>query len=240
MGGQTLDEIGLKHGTDKASSDHDYLRFYESFLEGKRLSELSILEVGVFNCQSLKTWEEYFPNGRIVGVDITQGAKRFERGRIAIEIADQSDIQQLTDVAVKHGPFDLVVEDGSHLCEHQITTLRTLFPFVRDEGIYIVEDLQTNFGRMLEDYRGVSSTTCVEYLKKWLDLRVARRARPRVRVGRRRVALADEGVHHRVEAAAGAPHVERLLLEVVERVVRTNGRLSHVGRIRERNVRVSV
>ena len=169
----SLDDIGLKFGTDKSSFAHDYLSFYEPFVEGKRNANLSILEIGVFNGQSLKTWEEYFPKATIVGVDITPAAKRFEAGRIKIEIADQSNIQQLSAVALKHGPFDLVIEDGSHLCEHQITSLRTIFPFVRNDGIYIVEDLQTNYGAMLERYQGVASITCVEYLKKWLDLRVA-------------------------------------------------------------------
>ena len=168
----SLDEIGRKHGTDKSSAYHDYLRFYESFFAERRNHDLSILEIGVFNGQSLKTWDEYFPNAKIVGVDITPSAKRFEDGRIAIEIADQSNIEHLTSVALKHGPFDLIVEDGSHMCEHQITSLRTLFPFVRDGGIYIVEDLQTNYGQMLNNYLGVSSITCVDYLKKWLDLRV--------------------------------------------------------------------
>jgi len=173
MARASLNDVGLKYGTDKSSAVHDYLRFYEFFLERKRDSEISILEIGVLNGQSLKTWEEYFANGKIVGVDIAQGAKRFEGGRISIEIADQSNVQQLTEVARKHGPFDLIVEDGSHYCEHQITSLRTMFPFVDNDGIYIVEDLQTNYGAMLPAYQGVSSLTCVEYLKKWLDLRVA-------------------------------------------------------------------
>ena len=173
MGALSLNDIGLKYGTDKSSATHDYLSFYEFFLEKKRNSQVSILEVGVLDGQSLKTWEEYFPKAKLVGVDIAQGAKRFEGGRIAIEIADQSNIEQMCAVALKHGPFDVVIEDGSHVCEHQITTLKTLFPFVREDGIYIVEDLQTNYGDMLVDYRGVSSITCVDYLKMWLDLRVA-------------------------------------------------------------------
>ena len=169
----TLDAVGLKHGTDKSSAHHDYLNFYETFLGPLRNKTLNILEVGVLNGASLLTWEEYFPNANIVGADISYKTKQFERNRVSIEIIDQSNVEELTNLAIKHGPFDIIIEDGSHMWEHQITSLRTLFPFVKHEGIYIVEDLQTNFGTLDRDYRGIASFTCVDYLKKWVDLRVA-------------------------------------------------------------------
>lgn len=167
-----LDTIGLKYCTDKASFHHDYLRFYEQFFAPVRYEKLNILEVGVLDGASLATWEQYFPNASIVGADIAAGTKRFERGRVSIEILDQGNIEEVTQAAIRRGPFDIVIEDGSHLWEHQITSLRTLFPFVRDGGIYIVEDLQTNYGGMQAHYRGVSSITCMEYLKKLIDIRV--------------------------------------------------------------------
>ncbi len=172
LGPQSLDSIGLKNKTDKASSHHDYLSFYEIFFSPLRNEKLKILEVGIFGGASLGTWFDYFPNAEIVGADITPATKRFERDRVSVEILDQSNVEQLTRMAIKHGPFDIVIEDGSHFWEHQITSLRVLFPFVKENGIYIVEDLQTNYGAHEEHYRGVASESCVEYLKKWMDLRV--------------------------------------------------------------------
>jgi hypothetical protein len=167
-----LDAIGLEAGTDKASSHHNYLSFYEIFFGPLREKPITILEIGVLGGASLKTWEAYFPHATIIGVDITPACKRFEQGRTKIVLADQSNIQELTSLAITHGPFDIVIEDGSHMCEHQITSLRTLFPFVKPDGIYIVEDLQTNYGTMLDSYKGIATSTCVEYLKRWVDLRV--------------------------------------------------------------------
>jgi hypothetical protein len=169
----TLNAIGLTHGTDKASAGHNYLAFYELFFAPLRDRPLTVLEIGVLNGASLRTWEDYFPAAKIVGADIQPSSRQFERDRVVIEILDQSNIEELVQVGIKHGPFDIIVEDGSHMWEHQITTLRTLFPFVKQDGIYIVEDLQTNYGPMTNDYRGVASISCVEYLKLWLDLRVA-------------------------------------------------------------------
>ncbi len=169
----TLDDIGLKYGTDKASSHHNYLDFYELFFTPLRSAQLTVLEIGVLNGASIKTWEEYFAESKIIGADINAATKQFEQGRVLIELLDQSNIEELTRVASKHGPFDIIIEDGSHMWEHQITSLKTLFPFLKNDGIYIVEDLQTNYGSMAAKFKGVASSTCVDYLKDWLDLRVA-------------------------------------------------------------------
>ena len=52
-------------------------------------------------------------------------------------------------------------------------SLLTLFPFVKDGGFYVVEDLQTNYGDLSNDYRGIASDSCVNYLKKMADITVA-------------------------------------------------------------------
>lgn len=164
----TLAAIGLRQGTDKASTHHNYLEFYKTFFAPLRHKKISILEIGVFGGASLRTWEEYFTDATIVGADISPSAKLFESDRVVIELLDQSNIEELTRVAVKHGPFDIIIEDGSHMWE----SLRTLFPFVKDGGLYIVEDLQTNYGSMQDNYKGVASFSCMEYLKSLVDLRV--------------------------------------------------------------------
>ena len=169
----TLDEIGLKYGTDKASSHHNYLNFYENFMAPLREQPIALLEIGVYKGASLATWREYFPYARIVGVDIQPSAKQFEGDRVRIELADQSNLEHMAQLAVAHGPFDLIVEDGSHLWEHQVTSLRALFPFLRNGGHYIVEDLQTNYGGLQANYRGLASQSCMDFLKNWLDLYVA-------------------------------------------------------------------
>jgi hypothetical protein len=169
----SLDTLGIRFQADKSSEHHNYLAFYERFFARLRDQPIKMLEIGVFQGHSLRVWEEYFPNATITGADIDPNAARFERPRVGIEILDQSNIEDLVRVGMKHGPFDIIIEDGSHMWEHQITTLRTLFPFVRSGGIYVVEDLHTNFGSMQKDFRGVSNITCMEYLSRLVDLRVA-------------------------------------------------------------------
>ncbi len=168
----TLDGLGIEFGTDKSSAGHDYLRFYERFLEPIRHDPVRVLEIGILGGASLSVWEAYFPNGTIIGADIDRKTLRFARDRVLVEILDQSNIEHLTQLARRFGPFDVIIEDGSHMWEHQITTLRTLFPFLKNGGFYIVEDLQTNYGDMAAEYRGAASQSCVDYLKRLVDYRV--------------------------------------------------------------------
>jgi hypothetical protein len=68
----TLDVIGLKHGTDKASSGHNYLEFYESFFAPLRENQLTVLEIGVYQGASLKTGSSAIPSF-FRGQNTTQG-----------------------------------------------------------------------------------------------------------------------------------------------------------------------
>jgi hypothetical protein len=161
----SLDSIGLKFATDKSSQVHDYLSFYEPFLGALRQHPIRLLEIGVMFGSSLRMWQEYFPNALIVGADVHPGVKVHGDSRIMTEIVDQSNVEALVRLALRYGPFDVIVEDGSHRWEHQITSLKTLFPFVKNGGYYIAEDLHTSFGAMAQEFRGSASISTVEYLK---------------------------------------------------------------------------
>jgi demethylmacrocin O-methyltransferase len=52
------------------------------------------------------------------------------------------------------GGFDIVIDDGSHINDHVIASFETLFPLLKDGGLYVVEDAQTSYWPIL----GGSST----------------------------------------------------------------------------------
>jgi SAM-dependent methyltransferase len=160
---EPLDQIGLRNGTDKASDRNDFLRFYEPFLQSFRLEPVRVLEIGVLGGASVRTWRDYFPYGEIIGVDINPDAKTNAGQRISIELADQSRQDDMDRIAAL-GPFDLVIDDGSHVWEHQIRAFRTLMKVVKPGGLFILEDLDTSYGRYLRDYSGSGGTTAANYL----------------------------------------------------------------------------
>ena len=76
---ENLTTIFDKYNSDKNSSFHNYCRQYESIMRDYRTKDISFLELGVLNGESIKMWREVFPNAkRIVGVDITPECKQYE------------------------------------------------------------------------------------------------------------------------------------------------------------------
>jgi hypothetical protein len=159
----TLDEIAIKYGTDKSSLFHNYTVKYDKLLSQFREQFTNILEIGVQNGNSVKMWEEYFPNAVINGIDIDNNCKKYESERIKVTIADQGNESQLKELE-KLGSFDFIVDDGSHIYNHQILTFQTLFPFLKKGGIYVIEDAVTSY------WSGFGERpTCIEYFKNLID-----------------------------------------------------------------------
>ncbi len=162
----TLNEIGLRHGTDKSSKGHGYLDFYQQFFGGLRDKPIRLLEIGVFQGNSVAMWQDYFVNGTIIGADINPESDQYATDRIQIEIADQSNVSDLIRLGIKHGPFDVIIDDGSHYWNHQITSLQYLYPFLKPEGFYVIEDIDTSFGSYVTDHRRNATTSAFRYLQK--------------------------------------------------------------------------
>lgn len=164
----TLDEIGAKYGTDKDSRHHDFLRFYERRLKGYREQPFTLVEVGVYRGGSVRMWAEYFPKAQIVGLDVNPDCKALSGGNIHIGIGDASRIDFIFEIINEFGRPLIVIDDGSHRWDHQITTLQLLFPLLVPGGAYVVEDLDTSFDGQLKQapYEGLSPISAFEYVTK--------------------------------------------------------------------------
>jgi hypothetical protein len=146
MNRATLDELGLRHGTDKASDRHNYLRHYAELLSPWRDDPISVLEIGVFNGASLATWRDYFLRGTIIGLDIDPTAVQYDDGsRVHVRIGSQADPEFLAAVAAEYGPFQAILDDGSHNGDDQKISFEALYPSLLPGGLYIVEDLHTSY-----------------------------------------------------------------------------------------------
>ena len=137
---KSLDEIAIDCGTDKSSRKHNYTKLYAAYFEPLRQKPIKMLEIGAANGYSLKMWKAYFTKAEILGVDI-KDCKELAEDRISIEQGDQSDPKFLKLLNDKYGPFDVIIDDGSHRNPDMKASFDFLFPLLKPDGIYVVEDL---------------------------------------------------------------------------------------------------
>lgn len=167
-----LDEIAIECKTDKSSISHNYTESYENHFEKIRFNSMKILEIGIQNGFSLKMWKEYFENSTIVGIDLTN-LSHLQEDRIEIATGNQSDEVFLKRVNNQYGPFDIIIDDGSHKSVDIRNSFYCLFPLLKGGGYYVIEDLHTNYWEknnlVQEWFIDENHNTFINDIKKFID-----------------------------------------------------------------------
>ncbi|MFM9107921.1 MAG: hypothetical protein ACKOWF_14625 [Chloroflexota bacterium] len=160
----TLDALGLAAGTDKASRGHGYLARYEELFRPWEDEAFDLLEIGVRFGRSIRVWHAWFPAARIVGVDL-QAITLEDEARLPRYVFRQGNQADPAFLGAVLDEFDprIVIDDGSHVCWHQILTFKTNFPRLKPGSIYICEDIQTSFMDEHGPYRRDSPETAADY-----------------------------------------------------------------------------
>ena len=123
-----------------------YFEIYERHLTQFRGREIRLLEFGIWHGGSLQMWRHYLgPQAQIVGVDINPACSQFAEPGIDVVIGDQAQPETHRRLRERYGTFDVVIDDGGHTMEQQITTFRELYPAVKPGGLYLAEDLHTSY-----------------------------------------------------------------------------------------------
>ena len=119
-------------------------------------------------------WRKLYPEATIVVLEHPTGiGERFTTSdpRVVVVRGDQADAATLRECA-EHGPFDLIVDDGSHFPEHQMLAFETLFAAVKPGGVFIIEDIETSYwpvGHQLYGNYMTGETNVVESFKRIAD-----------------------------------------------------------------------
>jgi len=153
-----LFELVEKYGTDKTLSKYTYT--YDELFNNIKYKTTSILEIGLGtlnpsipssfsgNTQhfshykpggSLRVWRDFFPNAQVYGVDIAKDCM-FTEERIKTFLFDSAE-KEYCDYYLDNLEFDVIIDDGNHDPKYQVKTLKNLFPKLRENGIYIIEDI---------------------------------------------------------------------------------------------------
>jgi cephalosporin hydroxylase len=149
---------------------HHYFDIYTRHFERYRGRPITMLEIGVFRGGSLRMWKEYFhPDSTIVGIDIDKSCQAHEiaNQKVFVRIGSQADPAFLATVNGEFGPFDIILDDGSHKTHHQIVSFGALFrSALKDDGCYMVEDVHSNYWIKHVD----SPETFIDLSKQMVDM----------------------------------------------------------------------
>ena len=145
----TLTEIANSLGTDKGTQHfecHSYTETYQKYFQPIKDEKIKMLEIGIadprFPGASIQMWNKFFSNLDFIGFDINQTCKEYEKDRVKIFIGDQSIPEDLNKCVVEYGgDYDVIIDDGLHTHFHHIKSFETLYPHLKQNGLYIIEDL---------------------------------------------------------------------------------------------------
>ena len=146
-----------------------YFDVYDRHFSKYKGQEITIVEVGVFQGGSLQMWRSYFgPKAKIWGIDIDPRCKLLEEQNTNIIIGSQEDETFLESIYDITGPIDILIDDGGHTQKQQIKTFKILFDKIKNDGVYLCEDVHTSDWL---SYGGGSNRmgTFIQFTKKLID-----------------------------------------------------------------------
>ncbi len=101
----------------------------------------TLLEIGVGNGGSMRAWCEFYPDAKIFGIDMNPNCKNVDIGRATLLLGDVSDVEFMKRVVSSLPMLDVIIDDGSHKAKNQQDAFSVLFPVLKSDGMYVIEDL---------------------------------------------------------------------------------------------------
>ena len=154
-----LTQLCEKYKTDKGSINynkktnwgvqpHSYSNYYFSIFnhfkdDVKLLFEYGLGIVDGKSGASLKVWKEYFKKAQIYGGDINKDIL-FKEDRIKTYYVDQLDTRSIKEMwkKIKIKNFNIIIDDGLHTAEAIINCFANSFEKLKNNGVYIIEDVK--------------------------------------------------------------------------------------------------
>lgn len=147
-----LEDVARKHGADKF--EHGYCPHYQAHLP-HRLDKFTMLEIGVAKGASMFMWHEWFKNATIIGIDNNPDILDIPNDGFTLFHSDGTRQHEQLDTY----KFDIVIDDGSHTSGDIIKSFKLYWPKLNSGGIYVVEDLATQFDQFWEGRPNGSDAT---------------------------------------------------------------------------------
>jgi hypothetical protein len=159
--------VFTRHGSDKGRLWHNYTTVYSALFAGDRDRKLRIFELGLGTNNahlvssmgtsgrpgaSLRAWRELFPKASIFGADIDRDIL-FTDEHITTYYCDQTNPAEIRNLWLQvdmQGGMDILIEDGLHTLEANISFLDGSLQHLRPGGYYVIEDIKAEY---IEEWR---------------------------------------------------------------------------------------
>ena len=125
---------------NKLIRGHKYSEFYEKFFKNIKKKKLDIFEIGSFKGNATASLFFYFKNSIIHSADLYPDIFCYSSKRIKNFKLDSSSSKDLSKISKKMS-YDIIIEDAGHYLKDQIISLFKLFPNLKKNGIFIIEEL---------------------------------------------------------------------------------------------------
>ncbi len=151
-----LDQLAIKHGTDKSSLHHGYADIYTGYLFPLKLNNpaVNLLELGFgghedpnAGGESARMWREYFddPRARITVIDNEDKYPAKVPIGVSFYQASQDDAESLKWINSVQGDWDIIIDDASHISSLTTASFKILWPMLKPGGFYCVEDTHSSY-----------------------------------------------------------------------------------------------
>ena len=172
-----LAELFNKYGSDK--DRNGYAQLYHTLFDNMRDKPVTMLEIGIgtmipgahssmvgYSLEgykpggSLRAWRDFFVNGRIIGADVQPDTQFNDEPRIETALCNSTDPVEVSKFmeTLVDTKFDIIIDDGSHIDMNQFNTLRNFYPYLKDGGIYVIEDIYP--GSKISECAGLVGCAC--------------------------------------------------------------------------------
>lgn len=153
-----MNYFGSDKGHPENKCNHCYTRIYDEIFKSVRNKPVRLFELGLGTNNtdvpsnmgkdgspgaSLRGWRQYFPQGSIFGADIDKRIL-FQEERIKTYFCDQNNpdiIRNMWETPELKENFDIIIEDGLHIFDSNVTFFSNSWHKLKVGGIYIIEDI---------------------------------------------------------------------------------------------------
>ena len=170
-----LCKLGKQFNTNKSSINmighrSGYTSLYNLIFANLISKKCSVAEIGIEKNASTKMWRKYFKKADIDCFEIDKEkinlAKRDKLKNVKYHFIDVSDkkiiISQFKKTKKK---YDIIIDDSTHLFDHQINVILNTHKFLKPGGIVIIEDIY----RFRKGYEEIKYYEKIKHLKNFFS-----------------------------------------------------------------------